>query len=70
MYHKSAGHLAEFPFTLITSWDLMYGGTVGERRRGILQSLWGWYVSLIREISDRDAEAWQALEVRLCVKIP
>ena len=62
-YHKAAGQLAGFPFTLITSWDLMYGGTIGNRSRGLAQTLWGWYVSRIRELSDGDAEAWQALEV-------
>lgn len=62
-YHRAAGKLAGFPFTLITSWDLMYAGTLGERRRGLVQTLWGWYISRIRELSDSDAEAWQALEV-------
>ncbi|KAK9785773.1 hypothetical protein WJX73_009006 [Symbiochloris irregularis] len=61
-YHKAAGKLTNFPFTLITSWDLMYGGTVGERNRGLVRTLWGWYISRIRELSDNDAEAWQALE--------
>lgn len=55
--------MAGFPFTLITSWDLMYEGTLGNRQRGLMRSVWDWYISRIRELSDTDAPAWQALEV-------